>query len=154
MRIKWKDPMIVMCRTWGKDGKTAEIGALLDFNYHYCCISRGAALALGFPEGASTPSNYAALRPDRVPTIIGFRGLETGILITLPRVSLGPLEARNVETIVFELDLPKFLPADMVLGNTFLKNFRLSIDYDKGYVSLQQRKSTESTSGQHALPDA
>lgn len=125
-----------MCRTLGRNGKARDVGALLDFNYHYCCISRDAAVELGFPEGASTASNYAALRPDLVPTIVGMRGMEKGILITLPKVSLGPLEATDLETIVFELGLPPLLPADIVLGYPFLKNFKLSVDFKRGYVSL------------------
>jgi hypothetical protein len=128
--------MIVVCRTWGRNGKARDIGALIDFNYHYCCISKSAALDLGFTEGAARASDYAALRPDRVPTIIGFRGLERGMLITLPKVSLGPLEVTNVETIVFEMDLPMFLPADIVLGYPFLKDFRVTVDGRAGYMSL------------------
>ncbi|MCL5067430.1 MAG: hypothetical protein M1368_03640 [Thaumarchaeota archaeon] len=57
-------------------------------------------------------------------------------MVTLKKVSLGTLVAENVEAAILELEYPRLMISDAVLGRTFLKNFKLSVDVGKGSLSL------------------
>jgi hypothetical protein len=41
-----------------------------------------------------------------------------------------------VDAVFLELEHPRFITFDFMLGRTFLNNFRLTVDGKKGYVSL------------------
>lgn len=59
--------------------------------------------------------------------------------MTLSKVSLGSLVAENVDAVVLELAHPRFHTFEMILGRTFLKNFKLTVDMKNGkdgYLSL------------------
>lgn len=136
MKFKLKDPMIVSARVKGKNGRVRELSTLLDYNSHFCWILRKDGVDLGYPEVINRPEDYEAVAMNRTPHVISARGLELGILATLSEVALGDLVAKNVDAIALKLDMALMLPVDLILGRTFLNNFKMEIDPKEGYLSL------------------
>ena len=128
MKFKLTDPMYVFARVKGKNGKVRELRCTLDFNSHYSWILRKDAVDVGYPEVINRPEDYEALAMNRTPHVLSARGLELGILANLAEVSIGELKAQNVDAITLKLDIPLLLPLDLILGRTFLNNFKFSVD--------------------------
>ena len=122
----------------GENGVVREVRAILDFNSPYCVMLSRDGLALGRSEAVLRPLDWQKTHPDKVPFILDFRGIERSILIKVPEISLGPLVARDVDAIVIDLDFQRLLPIDLILGRSFLANFRLVLDGAKGYLSLTE----------------
>lgn len=74
--------------------------------------------------------------PKTTPWFTSLRGIDRGILVTFPKISVGPLVARSVEAVVLELEHLRLVVADVILGRSFLRNFKLTVDLKKGYLSL------------------
>ncbi len=138
MKLLLADPMYVFARVKGPNGVVRELRAILDFNTPFCVMLSKDGVNLGYPEAALRPRDWEKSHPDRVPYIYDFRGIERSILVKLPEISLGRLTAKEVEAIVIELDLPRMLPVDLVLGRSFLTNFKLTLDWTKGYLTLAE----------------
>jgi hypothetical protein len=49
---------------------------------------------------------------------------------------IGSLVAKEVGTIVLDLDIPLTFPFEKILGRTFLKNFGLAVSVKNGSLSL------------------
>jgi hypothetical protein len=128
--------MLVSTRIEGQNGRVRELSAVLDFNAPCCMLLFQDGIDLGYPEAANKPVDWARIHPDKVPKFITMRGIERGILVTLRKVSLGSLVAENVDAVVLELAIPRFNTFEMILGRTFLKNYKLTVDMKKGYLSL------------------
>ncbi len=62
-------------------------------------------------------------------------GVEKVSLISLESVKLGDKEIKNCKTVLH--DLPSKSYADGLLGLSFLKNFKLAIDFQTGVLSLE-----------------
>jgi hypothetical protein len=137
MKFALKDPMLVSARVEGERGAVRELSAVLDLNAPYCTILAQDAIDLGYSQGGNKHSDQERLTPERVPRVAGMQGIQRGILVKIRRVSIGPLVARDVDALVLELEHPRFIPFDFVLGRTFLKDFKLTVEIGKGYVSLQ-----------------
>ncbi|MGA2665417.1 MAG: hypothetical protein ABSF83_10775 [Nitrososphaerales archaeon] len=136
LRLPLKTPMFLMARVEGPAGIKRELTTVLDPNFAYSVIFSRDAIDLGYPEAAMRPRELEKSHPERVPYILEFRGIERSVLVRLAKVSIGPVVARDVEALVIELDLARPLPVDLILGRTFLKDFRLTVDGKKGYLSL------------------
>lgn len=139
MRFPMKQPMLVSARVEGTNGNVRELSAVLDINSPYCMILGHDALVLGYSQTANKPADHARMYPDEVPSLASLRGIERGVKIPLKKVSIGPLVATSVDALVFEFSLPRTVTFDMILGRTFLKNFKMTVDIKdgkKGYLSL------------------
>jgi len=136
MRFPLKDPMLVYARVRGPNGKVREFGSVLDFNSPYCVIPPRHAVNLGCIEAAFRPRDWQKSHPTKVPYVVDLRGIERSILLKVPEVSIGELVAKDVGTVVLELEVPRMLPFDLVLGRTFLDNFKLALDAKAGFLSL------------------
>lgn len=72
--------------------------------------------------------------PKRTIQITTASAVETVPKIVVPEISVLGKSAKNVEAIV--KDLPSDSPADGLLGLSFLKHFKLSIDFPRGILNL------------------
>ena len=138
MRVALREPLLVICRVKGINGNVRELSSILDFNSEYCTIFSRDALALGYSEASFRPKQWQKLHPDRAPYILDFRGIERSVLLTLSEVSIGRMAAKNVDAVLVELDIPRIVPFDMILGRSFLKNFKLSVDVANGSMTINQ----------------
>jgi hypothetical protein len=129
-----------MSRIRGQSKRVLELSSALDFNYAYTLLSRIDALSLGYPEADNRPEDYEAIRADRVPSVLGLRGIEIGILVTLKEVSIGNLIAKDVDAVVLKIEAPRMFPVDVILGWSFLKNFKLTFDLKSGCLTLDNPK--------------
>lgn len=129
--------MLVTSRVLGRNGNVREVSSMIDFNSEYCAIFSKDAVALGYNEAAIPPKVWQKSHPDKVPLILDFRGIERATIIPLARVSLGGHAVNDVESAIMEMDLPIMVPFDMVLGRSFLKNFKVGLDMKKGYIDIE-----------------
>ena len=67
-------------------------------------------------------------------TIITASGVERAPLITVDKISVLGKEVRNVECVVH--DLPKASRIDGLLSLSFLRNFKICIDFKNGILTL------------------
>ena len=141
--------MILMSRVEGPDGMaTRELSAILDPNFAYSVIFSKDAIDLGYPEAAFRPKEFEKTHPERALWVHEFRGVGRSVMVKLAKVSIGKLVARDVDALLFEtqiqysvhesgrLVLARMIPVDLILGRTFLKNFKLTTDIKAGYMSL------------------
>ncbi len=131
-----KDPMVIWCRVKGANTKVMELQCLLDYNFDYCYIGRQDASELGYPEATLPHGSWMEFRPDKAPMVLGMRGVERSIQITLKEISIGTLSVNDVDAVVLEFDHPPTSPYDVVLGRTFLNSFSLEIDPKAGVLRL------------------
>lgn len=112
------------------------MSSLLDPNFAYSVILSRDAIDIGYPNASHRPVDLERINPKLAPYVLGLRGIERSVLVTLAKVSVGGLVARNVDALVLELDLIRMLPVDLILGHTFLKNFKVTLDYRKKVLQL------------------
>ena len=136
MKLPLKDPMLVMARVEGEGGRVREVTAAIDINYPYCMVLRADAIDLGYPRAANLHTDEWRDHPENTPWFTSLRGIDRGIIVPLHKVSVGNLEAKNVEAVALELEHPRLVIADMIIGRTFLKNFKLTVDFRKAQLSL------------------
>jgi len=126
------------CRVKGPHGRVRELSSVLDFNSAYCLMLRQDAVDVGYPEASYSHGTWRASHSDRAPLIVNLRGIERTILVTLKEVSLGEISARDVDAVILEYDQSPSIPFDMILGMSFLRNFKLEADPVSGYISLSE----------------
>jgi hypothetical protein len=136
LKLPLKEPGLVTARVEGKMGVVRELSSIINFNSPYCTILSMDAVDMGYPEAGNKHPDEERLHPKTVPRFTELRGIERGILVKLQKVSVGSLVARNVEAVVLELEIPRFITFDFMLGRSFLKNFKLTVDVKKQYISL------------------
>ncbi len=96
----------------------------LDTGASYMIISKRMALAIGLE-----------IDPSKNMQLTSATSVETVSLVTLPRVSVLGKTVKNVEAVI--KDLPPSAPVDGLLGLSFLKHFKLTLDFKKGELSLE-----------------
>jgi len=136
LKFPLKDPMLVFARVKGRNDKVREFNSVFDLNSPYCVIPPKHAVSLGFVEAAFRPRDWQKTHPRNVPYVLDLRGIERGILLKLPEISIGRLVARNIEAVVLEFEIPRQVPFDLVLGRSFLENFKLTLNPKAGFLSL------------------
>lgn len=136
MRFALKEPMILSARVEGQGGIARELSSVFDFNSPYCIILRQDAIDLGYPEAVYRHKDLERVHSDRVPRFTTMAGIQRGFKLELPKVSVGGFVATKVDTVVLELEHPRFITFEFVLGRSFLKNFKMTVDINKGYLSL------------------
>jgi clan AA aspartic protease (TIGR02281 family) len=105
------------------DGRPARF--LIDTGAFACLISPGLADAAGI-----TPEPGARAIP-----MIGIGGRSSGPLVTLQSLRVGDVEATDVVAVVH----PVMGPGDGILGNTFLSRFTMTLDPERGLLTLQPK---------------
>lgn len=101
-----------------------EIDMILDSGAMYSSISWDVAKDIGYDPAVS-------LR--RTPVITANGVIEVPLL-TITRISMGELEAKNVDVICH--DIPEIVEIEGLLGLSFLKNFRTVLDYKTGTLEI------------------
>jgi clan AA aspartic protease (TIGR02281 family) len=105
------------------DGRPARF--LVDTGAFACLISPRLAEALGITPG-----------PDaRMVPMIGIGGRTAGALVQLQSVRVGDVEASDVMAVVHD----GAGPGDGILGNTFLSRFTMTLDPERGLLTLQPK---------------
>ena len=104
------------------DGRPARF--LVDTGASACLVSLRLAEALGITPGPGA----------RVVTMIGIGGRTSGPLVTLQSVRVGDVEATNVVAVVHDAGA-----GDGILGNTFLSRFTMTLDPERGLLTLQPK---------------
>ncbi len=144
MRFALNKQMSLFAKVKGPNGHVSELNCLLDPNTPFTVLFTRDGVNLGFPEAALRPRDWQKLHPDRVVYIAGLRGIEMTTALELTEIRLGDLVARNVKTVVLEMGLPRMFPFEMILGRSFLDNFKLTLDPQKGVLKLAEpRKPTK-----------
>jgi len=136
LRFALENPLLISARVEGQWGIVREVSSLVDFNSPYCIMLRQDAIDLGYPHAANKHVDEERTRPDRVPTLTSWQGIQRGIIVRLNKVSVGSVEAHDVDAVVLEMQHPLFHTFDFVLGRTFLKSCKLSIDVKKGFIYI------------------
>jgi predicted aspartyl protease len=104
--------------------------------------------SLHLPLIVDTAASYLTVRPDVFDqlSVAPIRNIPIVTASERAAVPFGQIDsitvggrctARNVGTI--SISLPASLPAEGLLGASFLRNFLVSIDYDKGQLELTTR---------------
>jgi predicted aspartyl protease len=136
MNLNGEMPITVWCRIKGLNGKSRELKGLIDFNYQFCLMPRQDAMDLGYSDASQRHKGWYETRPDRAPLVLTFRGIERTIQINLKEIVVGRLVAKDVDTVVLEYDPPSLSPIDVILGWSFLQNFRITVDPKSKFLSL------------------
>lgn len=106
-----------------KANPTIESKFILDTGSSFVVLPWKLAVAIGLKvDHKKVVSTTSASSVEIVPKII------------IPEMIVLGKKVKNVEAIV--KDLPPEAPADGLLGLSFLKHFKLTIDFKKGFLSL------------------
>lgn len=137
LKFKIGKPLQVFCRLSGPADCVREVNMAVDPNYEFCCLTKQDAALIGYPSVTQKPTELVSIQgAEVVPTIIDMRGMELGTKIILKRMSVGSLDAYDVEAVVLKMELPTMFPVGGVLGRSFLQKFKLTVDYKSGYFTL------------------
>ncbi len=136
MKLPLKEPALVTARVEGRMGVVRELSSIINFNSPYCTILSMDAVDMGYAQAGNKHPDEERLHPEAVPRFTEMRGIERGILVKLQKVSVGSLVAKDVEAVVLELETPRFITFDFMLGRSFLRNFKLTVDVKKKSISL------------------
>lgn len=138
MKFVLKDPMLVTARVESQIGVVRELSSVFDFNSPYCVILGQDAIDMGYPKAANRFSDEERDHPLDTPRFTTMCGIQRGMKVKLHKVSVGNLVARNVDAVLLELEHPRFITFDFKLGRSFLKNFKMTVDVKKKFVSLSR----------------
>jgi hypothetical protein len=136
MKFALKDPMLVTARLESESGVVRELTSIFDFNSPYCTILGRDAIDMGYSRAANRPSDEERDHPEDTIRFVTMSGIQRGIRVKLRKVSVGDLVARNVDAVALELEHPRFVTYDFLLGRTFLKNFKMTVDVKRKSLSL------------------
>lgn len=120
-----QSPIIVVDITLeGKEGTKRRIRAALDTGATYTMIPWEIAEALGYkPE----------ISKERV-TLITASGVETAPIIEIKRIKFLGENIDNVPVVCHDLPSKSYVVG--LLGSSFLKHFKITIDYRKGILEI------------------
>jgi clan AA aspartic protease (TIGR02281 family) len=124
-------PDTVRLRRWG--GNWVVEATINDFQRATFVLDTGASICSISPQVAASLGLMTHDAP-RVPLMTA-GGPTSGLLVKIPSIRLGEMEVRDVPAVVHSsVDF-----ADGLLGNTFLRHFTMTLDPDRGLLTLQPR---------------
>jgi len=119
-------PVIVITSTFiGVNDKRKKINMALDTGATYTMVPWDIAEVLGYKPDLSK---------ERI-ELITASGVERAPLITLNSISVSDKKAGNVKVVVH--DLPQKSYVDGLLGLSFLRNFKISLDFRNGILEIE-----------------
>ncbi|HEY3068136.1 MAG TPA: TIGR02281 family clan AA aspartic protease [Methylomirabilota bacterium] len=124
-------PDTVRLRRWG--GNWVVEATINDFQRANFVVDTGASICSISPRVAASLGLMTHDAP-RIPLMTP-GGPTSGLLVKIPSIRLGEMEVRDVPAVVHaSVDF-----ADGLLGNTFLRHFTITLDPDRGLLTLQPR---------------
>lgn len=131
MRIKITSdrPITLFVRIRGRKG-VREMRAVLDLASEYSIIPLFDAVQLGNIEFYNTDPEPSELT-QAITNTCPIQGYE----IELEEMSIADAVAKNVKALAY--DIPNLTGVEAVLGISFLKNFKTTVDYSKGYLTIE-----------------
>jgi len=119
-------PIIVITPAFiGVNDKKKKIDMALDTGATYTMIPWDIAEVLGYKPDLSK---------ERI-ELITASGVERAPIITLNSISVSDKRARNIKVVVH--DLPPKSYVDGLLGLSFLRNFKISLDFRNGFLEIE-----------------
>jgi len=128
LKITPDRPIMLFVRVKGRKG-VREYRALLDTGSEYSIIPLQDARDLGY-EAYCHPDDPGM--GTKAMTKTDMAELDE---IVLEEVGVADLVAKNVKALA--CDLPRLGGVEATLGLSFLKNFKTTIDYNKGYLTIE-----------------
>ena len=128
MKFKFGRPLT--CKFTGMGGRTKELSCIIDPHFRYCAINKIDAVSLGYGQLGYKPEDWANFKKNEAPIVLSLRGLERTILFKMNEVSVGSFVAKDVDTVVFSLNIPPLVPIDAILGQSFLENRKITFDFE------------------------
>ena len=129
IKIEAGKPIALFVRIMGPKG-IRELKAVLDTGSMYCSIPVVDARELGYDAFYDPLTN----KGDGALAVT-----QGGILdvqpIILQEISVAELSAISIEALVYEL--PRVSGTDMILGLSFLKHFKITLDSPGGYFYIE-----------------
>lgn len=106
-----------------KAGLSTDAKLILDTDASYVTLPWNMVINMSIP-----------IDPNNTVLLTSVSTVETTPKIIIPEMSILGKRVKNVEAII--KDLPQETPADGLLGLSFLKYFKLTIDFKKGILEL------------------
>ncbi len=129
LKINPDEPITAFVRIKGEKG-VREVRAIIDTGSLYSVIPLQDARRLGYDAYFDLSAD-----PDGGTKAVTKGGIVQADEIILEEVAIGDLVAKDVTTLVIEL--PNFARIEAVLGISFLKNFKTTIDFKEGFLTLE-----------------
>ena len=130
IKIEKNKPITLFIRVKGPK-KSHEYKAVIDSGSLYSIIPLQDARDMGY-EAYNHPDD-----PGFGVKVVNKSHVEEYNEIIIQEVILGELKITNMRAIA--CDLPKLSHLEATLGLSFLENFKTTIDYGKGYLTIEPR---------------
>jgi len=124
MKMRFDPSSLIILDVTVKARRFAVSKLVLDTGASYVVISWRLATAVGIN-----------IDPNKTLQTTTASSIETVPAITIPEMAVFGKTVKNVHAVV--KDLPPGIPVDGLLGLSFLKNFKITIDFKKGLLSLE-----------------
>jgi predicted aspartyl protease len=113
-----------------------EYLSLLSTTADYCVLPVVDAYHLGYPEAAA---NGTRIPMPNALTFMSYTGYERGTVIKMTEVDIGGISFKNVEFVAFDILQP--IGFDVILGQTLLREMRLSFDFRSRMLRMEASNS-------------
>jgi len=128
IRIEKDKPIMLFVRIKGPKG-SREYRAVLDTGSQYCVIPLQDARDLGYDTYVHPDDPGDGVKAVTKSDMAEYNFAE------LEEISVADVSAANVKALAYYL--PKASRVEATLGLSFLENFRTTIDYGKGYLTIE-----------------
>ncbi|MDG6901420.1 MAG: hypothetical protein JRM80_05605 [Nitrososphaerota archaeon] len=114
-------------RIVGRKGRSRELRAILSTGSYYCSVPMIDAYRIGYPDAIIYSNVTGQIEAERPEWAVTLSSLIQAPLVVLDEVSIGnAFRAENVEALAYHP--PEEAEVEVVLGRSFLKNFKLTYD--------------------------
>jgi predicted aspartyl protease len=127
-KIEKGKPILFFVRVKGKKGNR-EYNAVLDTGSECCIIPTQDAREMGYEAYGDPDDPGSGVKGVTKTDMIEFDDIE------LEEVRVADLVAKNVKALAHYL--PTTSRVEATIGLSFLKNFKTTIDYETGYLSIE-----------------
>jgi predicted aspartyl protease len=126
---------VVYVRVAGLNGKTMEVRAIVSTGATECIITTRDALELGYTIPPDLYSRSEKASKEGIETTVTAGYLVDMARLLLKEVRVGDLSVKDVEALAW--DIPENAGVDAVVGVSFLKNFRMTVNFKEGFFEIE-----------------